>query len=102
MASDAAGLAVRREALLRRSAELRSAISDEGAAISGHLRVVDRVTSFLRSGRGRAAVGGGALLLLLVGPRRVFKVAGRAALMWSLIRRLVPIAAAFRRGPRRI
>lgn len=101
MSSNEAALAVRREALLRRSAELRSAIIDDTAAISSHLRVVDTVTGFLRSGSGRAVVGGGALLLLLVGPSRVLKVAGRAALMWSLIRRLLPLVAAFRRGPRR-
>ena len=42
MATNEAALAVRREALLRRSAELRSAIIDDAAAISSHLRVVDK------------------------------------------------------------
>ena len=94
-----ATLAARREALIRRSAELRSRIIDDAAAISSHLRVVDRATAFLRSGRGRVALWGGALLLLFAGPGGALKVAGRAALMWSLMRRWLPSVVAVRRGP---
>jgi YqjK-like protein len=101
MANDAATLALRREALLRRSAELRSRIIDDAAAISSRLRVVDKVTAFLRSGSARTALWGGALLLLAVGPSRVVKVSGRAAIAWSLIRKGLPLVAAFWRGSRR-
>jgi YqjK-like protein len=98
MGSDTGALDARREALLRRSTELRSGLVDNAAGISDHLRVVDTATSFLRSGRGRVVIWGGALLLLFVGPRNAVKVAGRGAILWSLIRRLLPAATAYRRG----
>ena len=101
MPSDDARLAAHREALLRRSTELRSRIIEDGAAVSSHLRVVDQATAFLRSGGGRAIVWGGVLLMLFAGPGRALKIAGRAAIMWSLARRWLPRALAFKRGPRR-
>ena len=101
MASDKAKLAARRDGLLRRSAELRSRISEEAIAISSHLRVVDKATAFMRSGGGRAVAWGALALILLTGPGRVVKVASRATLAWSLVRRWLPRALAYKRGQHR-
>jgi hypothetical protein len=101
MTSDEAKLAARLDALLRRSADLRSRISEEGLAISGRLRIVDKGTAFMRSGGGRAVVWGGLLLMLVTGPGRVLKLASRAALTWSLVRRWLPRALAYKRGQHR-
>jgi hypothetical protein len=99
MAGDEAVLAARREALLIRSAQLRSGIVDDATAIGSHLRAVDRASVFLRSGNVRIAVWAGVLLFLFAGPGGALKVAGRTAIMWSLIRRFLPKAAMLRRGP---
>jgi hypothetical protein len=101
MTIDEAKLAARREGLLRRSAELRSRITEDATAISSHLHVIDKATAFLRSGGGRAIVWGGIVLMLVTGPGRVLKVASRTALMWSLARRWLPRALAFKRGQHR-
>lgn len=101
MGSDAGALDARRDALLRRSAELRSGLASDAGVISEHLRVVETATAFLRSGRGRVVVWGGALLLLFVGPRNAVKVVGRGVILWSLVRRLLPAATAYRRGRHR-
>lgn len=101
MSMDDKTLAARRDGLLRRSAELRSRITEDAEAISRHLRVVDAAAAFVRSGGGRAIVWGGLLLLLVSGPGRVVKIASRSALMWSLARRVVPLALAYKRGHRR-
>ena len=93
-----AKLAARREGLLRRSAELRTQISEDVAAISRQLRVVSVATAFLRSGGGRALVWGGLSLFL---PGRALKVASRTALMWSVARRWLPRVLAYRRGRHR-
>ena len=101
MRSDEAKLAARREELLRRSAELRSRIADDGGAISNHLRVIDKVSAFLHSEGGRTIAWGGLVLMLIAGPGRVLKVAGRTAILWSLARRWVPRALALKRGQHR-
>jgi YqjK-like protein len=101
MRSDEATLAARRVELLRHSAELRARITDDASAISSHLRVVDRATAFLRSGGGRALVAGGLLLLIVMGPGRVLKVAGRSAFVWSLVRRSLPRVLALTQGRHR-
>jgi hypothetical protein len=100
MASDLATLNARREALLRRSAALRSSLAGDATAVTDHLHVVETVTAFLRSGRGRMLVWAGTMLLLLAGPRGTLRVAGRGAIIWSLVRRLLPGAAHSRRSHR--
>jgi hypothetical protein len=102
MASDESTLTARREALLRRSAELRSGIRDDAAAIANHLRGLDKASMFLRSGNVRIAVCGVAVLLLFAGPGGALRVAGRAAILWSLVRRWLPRAALLRRGTHRV
>ncbi len=101
MRADEATLAARRDELLRQSTALRSRISNDASEISSHLRVLDRATAFLRSGGGRAIVTGSLLLLMVMGPGRVLKVAGRGAFVWSLVRRSLPRLLALRRGRHR-
>ena len=101
MSTDEAKLGARREGLLRRSAELRTRITEDAEAISRRLRVVDVASAFLRSRGGRAMVWGGLSLLLISGPGRALKLASRTALMWSLARRVLPLALAYKRGQRR-
>jgi hypothetical protein len=93
-------LAARREELLKRSEELRSRIVYDVSSMSSHLRVVDKASAVLRSGGGRALIVGGLVLLMVTGPGRVLKVAGRAALMWSVARRWLPRALTLMRGLR--
>jgi YqjK-like protein len=101
MRSDEAKLAARLDELLRHSAELRSRITDDASAISSRLRGVDRATSFLRSGGGRAIIAGGLVLLMFMGPGRLLKVASRSAFAWSLVRRSLPRVLALARGRHR-
>jgi len=105
ISADERRLAARRDELLRRSEELRSRISDDVAAISSRLHVVDRTAGFLRSGGGRTLVWGGqALLLATAGPGRAVRLAGRTAMLWSFARRWVPrlvALKALKRGGRR-
>ena len=90
-------LAARREELLNRSEELRSRIIYDVNAMSSRLRVVDKAGAMLRSGGGRALLLGGLALIMVTGPGRILKVAGRATVMWSLARRWLPRTALLRR-----
>jgi hypothetical protein len=96
-----ARLAARRDELLRHSAELRAQITYDAGAIASHLRVVDKATTFLRSGGGRALITGGLLVLMVMGPGRMLKFAGRGAFVWSLVRRSLPRVLALTRGRHR-
>jgi hypothetical protein len=101
MRADEAKLAARLEGLLRRSAELRLSITEDAAAVATRLRAIDQATAFLRSEGGRVVVVAGILLLLISGPARVLKIAGRTAIAWSLVRRWLPHVPAFKRGSHR-
>jgi hypothetical protein len=80
----------RRAELLRRSAELRAELDHCAAAMSERLRPVDEGTRWVRRHAGKLLLGGGALLLLMRGPRRLLKVAGPLAVGWPLVRRWLP------------
>jgi YqjK-like protein len=101
MSSETNRLAARRHALLERSSRLRSRIADDVGEISEHLRIVDRATSLFNSRGGRIIVLGGMVLILMTGPGRALKAAGRAAIVWSLVRRWLPRAWAVDRGRHR-
>jgi hypothetical protein len=81
-------LAARRDLLLARSAYLRADLQYEATGIGRRLRLVDRVVAFGRSGPGRALIVGGAALLVLSGPRRVLRIAGRLMAFWPVVRPL--------------
>jgi hypothetical protein len=98
MKTSEAMLAAHREELLQRSAELRSRISGDAFAITNRFRVVDKATTFFRSGGGRVVVVGGVLVMLALGPRRMMRVAGRTALFWPMARRWLPRVLSMARG----
>jgi hypothetical protein len=79
-------LEARRDLLVARSAYLRADLQCGAVAIGQRARLVDRATAFARSGSGRAVIAGGAVLLVLSGPRRLLHVVGRALTLWPLVR----------------
>ena len=90
MTSRAAELARRRAALLARSEQLRSELTDNVAELGGRLRFVDTAGTVLRTAGGRVLLGCAAALLLFRGPRRAFKIGGPIALIWPIVRPWLP------------
>ena len=90
MTSRAAELERRRAALLTRSAQLRSELTESVAQLGGRLRFVDTTGTVLRTAGGRVLLGCAAALLLFRGPRRAFKIAGPIALIWPIVRPWLP------------
>lgn len=86
MTRRAAVLAARRDLLVARSEFLRADLHCEAAVIGQRLRFVDRAAAFARSRPGRVLLVAGAAVLLLTGPRKWFRVAGRLAAAWPLLR----------------
>jgi hypothetical protein len=81
-------LAARKELLVLRSAVLRAGLQQEGAVIGQKLHFVDRSVAYLRSRTGRIVIVGGAVLVLLVGPRRLLRIAPRMLIAWPAVRPL--------------
>jgi hypothetical protein len=86
----AAQLAQRRTDLLARSAQLRGDLAETVAGLGARLRVVDTTATFLRGAGGSLLVSGALALLLFRGPRRIFRLAGRIALVWPILRPWLP------------
>lgn len=86
-------LAARRDLLVARSNYLRSDLQCEAIAVGQGARLVDRAIAFGQSGTGRALVVGGAVLLVVTGPGRVFRIVGRLVALWPLLR---PMLSALR------
>ena len=97
MTRSAAQLAQHRADLLTRSAHLRSALAESVATLAARLQYVDRAATFLRGAGGPLVVSAALALLLFRGPRRIFKVAGRVALVWPVLRPWLPRIAAWLR-----
>lgn len=97
MTRSAAQLAQRRADLLARSDRLRSDLSESMTTLAARLRYVDSAATFLRSAGGPLVVGAALALLLFRGPRRIFKIAGRIALIWPVLRPWLPRVAAWLR-----
>jgi len=93
----AAQLAQRRADLLARSDRLRNDLAESMALLAARLRYVDRAATFLRGAGGPLVVSAALALLLFRGPRRIFKVAGRIALMWPVLRPWLPRVAGWLR-----
>jgi hypothetical protein len=83
-------LAARRELLLARCACQRTSLQYDAAVIGNRLRRVDTVTSFARSDAGRTALVGGVIVLVLVGPMRLVRVASRLVAAWSIVSHWIP------------
>ena len=97
MTRSAAQLAQRRADLLARSDRLRSELSESVAALAARLRYVDTTATFLRGSGGPLLLSAALALLLFRGPRRIFKVAGRIALIWPVLRPWLPRVTAWLR-----
>jgi YqjK-like protein len=83
----------RRAELLRRSAELRAELELCTDAVRERLQPVDEGTRWIRRHAGKLVLGGGVLLLLMRGPRRLLKLAGPLAVAWPIARRWLPALA---------
>ena len=97
MTRSAAQLAQRRADLLARSEHLRNELAESMATLAARLRYVDTAATFLRGSGGAFLLSATLALLLFRGPRRIFKVAGRIALVWPVLRPWVPRVAAWLR-----
>ena len=82
-------LAARRDLLIARSSYLRADLQCEAISVGQSMRLIDRAVAFGRSGAGRTLIVGGAVLLVLSGPGRVFRIVGRMVTFWPLIRPLL-------------
>jgi hypothetical protein len=94
MSHRAAVLAARRDLAIARSAYLRADLQCEAAALGQRLRFVDRATAWVRSGPGRVVLVGGAVVLLLAGPRRLLGVAGRVLAAWPMVQTVSSLVSA--------
>jgi len=90
MTARARALALRRERLIERGDRLRAELESEGRDLALRLRVADRVVGIVRSGPVRALAIAGAALAILWYPRRLVRIAGRALVLWPLVRPLLP------------
>lgn len=88
MTRRAAILAARRDLLLARSAYLRADLQYEATEAVRGVRLIDRLVAFGQSGSGRTMIVGGAVLLVLSGPRRVLRIAGQLLALWPVARSL--------------
>jgi hypothetical protein len=91
MSERARQLAARRELLLVRSERLRSELRDSTRGLGRGWRTLDQGLAFARSRLLWPAVIAGGLLIVLVRPSRVVKLAGRALVLWPVVRPLVPM-----------
>ncbi len=91
MSERARQLAERRELLLMRSERLRSELRDSTRGLGRGWRTLDRGVAFARSRLLLPAVIAGGLLIVLVRPSRVLRLAGRALVLWPVVRPLVPV-----------
>jgi hypothetical protein len=91
-------LARRHEVLLARSTRLRDELADEVRAVGRRLGGVERGVSIVRSGWFAPLVVAGGAALLVAGPSRWVRIAGRVLAVWPVIRPLVPRLAALLRA----
>ncbi len=83
-------LAGRREALLARSALLRGELSNQGAAMSGSLRFIDRGVALARSGKLQPLLALAVALVVVLRPGTAWRVASRSAVLLPVARRVLP------------
>jgi hypothetical protein len=78
----------RKELLVLRSDLLRAGLQQDGATIGQKLLFADRTVAYARSRAGRFVIAGSAILVLLVGPRRLLRMAPRMLIAWPTVRPL--------------
>ncbi|MCZ8130220.1 MAG: hypothetical protein O9284_02820 [Steroidobacteraceae bacterium] len=79
-------LARRRARLLARSARLRDALAADGAALGATARSFERGVGFARTRLARPLLVAGAVAVVAAGPRRILGLAGRAVVLWPVLR----------------
>ncbi|MFO0690031.1 MAG: YqjK family protein [Myxococcota bacterium] len=84
-------LAARREQLLLRSERLRRDLRASTRELERGWQTVDRGIAFARSKLMLPAIVAGGLLVVLVRPSRLIRIAGRALMIWPVVRPLLPI-----------
>ena len=97
MTRSAAQLAQRRADLLARSDRLRNDLAESMTMLAARLRYVDTTVTVLRGSAGPLLLSAALALLLFRGPRRIFKVAGRIAMLWPVLRPWLPRVTAWLR-----
>jgi hypothetical protein len=90
-----AELAAKRAALLDRSSRLREDIVGRTRDITGRLSGVERLASTAMSNR-PLLLAGAAALMLLAGPRRAVRLAGRALMVLGIAKRLFRLTGSSR------
>jgi hypothetical protein len=91
MSARARQLAARREQLILQSERLRRDLRDSTRELDRGWQTVDRGFAFARSKLLVPAIVAGGLLVVLVRPSRVIQLAGRALMIWPVVKPLVPI-----------
>lgn len=91
MSARARQLAARREQLVLRSDRLRRDLRDSTRAFERGWQTLDRGIAFARSRWMVPAVVAGGLMIVLVRPSRLLQLAGRALMIWPVVRPLLPI-----------
>lgn len=83
-------LELRQQRLLRRSAALRASIAEQSAVFETPFAVADRIHAGARwAWRERVAlIGGATVVMIVLRPRRIWKLAGLALWVWRRKRRL--------------
>jgi hypothetical protein len=90
-------LALRRAALLERSARLRTDIAHTTEAIGSRLSGVGRIVSAVQVvTRAPVLLAGSALLVLMAGPAKALQLASRALVVLGLLRRIISLRDASR------
>lgn len=82
-------LTLRQQRLLRRSAALRASIAEQSMVLEAPFAIADRVHAGARwAWRERVAlIGGGVVVLLVLRPRRVWRLASFSLWLWRKRRR---------------
>lgn len=91
MSARARQLAARRELLLSQSDRLRRDLGASNRRLEQGWQTVDRGFAFARSKLLVPAIVAGGLLVVLVRPSRVIQLAGRALMIWPVVKPLLPI-----------
>ena len=88
-------LASRQQRLLQRSAALRTSLAHQGTVLAAPMATADRVRAGARwLVRQRGWVAGGLVVVLVLRPRRAWRVARFGWWLWRSSRRLQPWLAA--------
>ena len=78
--------AARRELLVEQSRQLRDTLAADASALRGGADSLDSRLSAAGSALARPLVIAALVALVVVRPRRIFRLAGKAAVLWPVVR----------------